>query len=371
MKRAVRYGFLAILVSAAWIAPDVQAELGLVEEIVTDSSSSSGSFQLAWRGMAAPMWLDAADFAGALRAATDLHADIQRVTTDLPVLGFSANPPGPRPVIIGTLGHSVLVDSLLSFGKLDAADLTGKWESFAITTIANPLPGGEQALVIVGSDKRGMIDGIYELSEPLGVSPWYWWADVPVRQRPAAYVTPGRYASGEPVVRCRGIFLNDEAPALSTWTGAKFGGYNRSFYTKVFELLLRQRGNYLWPAMWGNAFNEDDAMNPVLVDEYGIVMGTSHHEPMLRTQQDWTRHKTEFGNADWNYQTNAYGLKAFWRAGIARNKSYENIVTIGMRGDGDGLANLATYALGYAAGHHVPGSDRLRLAMVTESVPVT
>jgi hypothetical protein len=134
-----------------------------------------------------------------------------------------------------------------------------------------------------------------------------------------------------PAVRYRGIFLNDEAPALSGWTQEKFGGFNRNFYEHVFELLLRLRANYLWPAMWGSAFNEDDALNPKLADEYGIVMGTSHHEPMLRAQHEWKLH----GQGPWDYQTNSAELDRFWAEGIQRNKGYESTITIGMRGDGD------------------------------------
>ncbi len=204
-----------------------------------------------------------------------------------------------------------------------------------IAVVEAPFAGVEQALVIAGSDKRGTIYGIYELSEQLGVSPWYWWADVPVKARASAHVVAGVHFSGEPAVRYRGIFLNDEAPALTRWTNVKFGGRNRQFYTKVFELLLRLRANYLWPAMWGDAFNEDDPDNPRLADEYGIVMGTSHHEPMMRAQQEWSRRKNSYGNAPWNYATNAEGLRSFWRDGMARNHRYENLVTIGMRGDGD------------------------------------
>jgi hypothetical protein len=144
-------------------------------------------------------------------------------------------------------------------------------------------------------------------------------------------VKPGRFMEGEPAVKYRGIFLNDEAPALSGWTREKFGGFNHNFYVKVFELILRLKGNYLWPAMWGSAFNEDDPLNPKLADEYGIVMGTSHHEPMLRAQQEWKRH----GKGPWNYATNPNVLHAFWDEGIERNKAYESIVTLGMRGDGD------------------------------------
>ena len=154
---------------------------------------------------------------------------------------------------------------------------------------ASPCPVLTGALVIAGSDKRGTIYGIYDLSEQIGVSPWYWWADVPVAHKDALFVKPGKYVQGPPAVKYRGIFLNDEAPALTGWVSEKFGDYNHEFYTNVFELLLRLKANYLWPAMWNNCFNEDDPQNPKLADEYGIVMGTSHHEPMLRAEKEWNR----------------------------------------------------------------------------------
>ena len=176
----------------------------------------------------------------------------------------------------------------------------------------------------------------------MGVSPWYWWADVPVRRREVLCVRPGRYVQAEPAVRYRGIFLNDEAPSLTGWVNEKFGGYNHRFYEHVFELLLRLKANYLWPAMWNSAFNEDDPLNPRLADEYGIVMGTSHHEPMLRAQQEWKRH----GSGPWEYATNGEVLRRFWDEGIERNKSYESIITLGMRGDGDKpMSPTADFAL--------------------------
>ena len=190
---------------------------------------------------------------------------------------------------------------------------------------ADPLPGVAEGLIIAGSDKRGTIYGIYDLSEQIGVSPWYWWADVPVQHQNALFVKPGRYVQGPPAVKYRGIFLNDEAPALSGWVKEKFGNYNHQFYEKVFELLLRLKANYLWPAMWNNAFNEDDPLNPQLADMYGIVMGTSHHEPMLRAQQEWKRH----GTGPWDYSLNSDVLQEFWTEGIERNKNYESIITLG------------------------------------------
>ncbi|MEO5714479.1 MAG: glycosyl hydrolase 115 family protein [Luteolibacter sp.] len=325
------------LIAVLLVLPRLQADpnLGLSENLVVSENPPAGSFPLVSNGVAAPLWLAANDWPGVRRAAGDLQTDVQRVTSLTPALSTAGGAPSAKPVIIGTVGKSALIDSLIASGKLDAADLTGRWESFVITTVAQPFPGVDQALVIAGSDKRGTIYGIYELSAQLGVSPWYWWADVPAKTRTSAHVVPGRFTSGEPVVKYRGIFLNDEAPALTGWSDAKFGDRNSQFYAKVFELLLRLRGNYLWPAMWGDAFNEDDPLSPALADEYGIVMGTSHHEPMLRAQQEWSRHKTNYGNATWDYQTNEAGLKQFWTDGIARNKNYESIVTVGMRGDGD------------------------------------
>ncbi|OMP78566.1 glycosyl hydrolase 115 family protein [[Flexibacter] sp. ATCC 35208] len=207
---------------------------------------------------------------------------------------------------------------------LDTAGLGGKWEAFRITVS----PG---KVVILGSDKRGAAYGALELSKQLGVSPWYWWADVPIKKKEKVFVQEGRYDFGPPSVQYRGIFINDEAPAFSGWTHEKFGGFNHHVYEKIFELLLRLRGNYLWPAMWGNAFNDDDRLNPVLADKWGIVMGTSHHEPMLRAQTEWKR----YGQGAWDYVANDSVLRAFWREGIVAMAKHESIVTIGMRGDGD------------------------------------
>ncbi|WP_246558912.1 glycosyl hydrolase 115 family protein [Hymenobacter piscis] len=296
------------------------------------AKKSSGSFPLAVSGKAAPLYASAQDWPGVLRAARDLQADIQRVTQLTPTLTLTTDkaPAGPEVVLIGTLGKSPLIDGLVKAGKLDAAGVAGKWETFVVQVVEKPLPGVAQALVIAGSDKRGTIYGIYDVSQQMGVSPWYWWADVPVTPQPALYVAAGRHSQGEPQVKYRGIFLNDEAPALSGWAKEKFGGINSKMYGHVFELLLRLKGNYLWPAMWGNAFNDDDKQSPVLADEYGIVMGTSHHEPMLRAQQEWKR----YGKGPWNYQTNEKTLQDFWRQGIV-NMGHESIVTVGMRGDGD------------------------------------
>ncbi len=336
--------------------------LGLPVDIVAESAPPAGAFPLVTADGAAPLWYDANDYPGVVRALGDLQADIERVTSRRPA-AFTIQPTGAALVIVGTAGRSATIDSLLATSKLDAADLRGKWESFVITTVADPVPGVRQALVIAGSDKRGTIYGIYELSEQLGVSPWYWWADVPVKKRARAYVLPGRHASGEPAVRYRGIFLNDERPCLTGWTKEKFGGMNSKFYAKVFELLLRLRANYLWPAMWDNAFNEDAPDNPRLANEYGIVMGTSHHEPMMRAHKEWTKRRDLYGNGQWNYATNAEALRRFFREGIARNKNYENLVTIGMRGDGDqGMATTGSIESDIKLLERIIGDQRQILA---------
>jgi hypothetical protein len=293
------------------------------------------AFPLVKGKTAASIYVDSADWPGAARAAADLQADIARVTGITPALVHSG---GANSIIIGTIGKSALIDQLIREKKIDVADVAGKWEAFAIQTI----PGA----LVIGSDKRGTIYGIYDVSEQIGVSPWYFWADVPVVHKDALFVKPGRYVEGEPAVKYRGIFLNDESPALSGWVREKYGmapvtnhpekppdvvNMNHEFYAKVFELILRLKGNYLWPAMWNNALNEDDPLNAKTADEFGIVMGTSHHEPMLRAQKEWTRH----GTGAWDYSKNADVLKTFWTEGIHRNKDFESIVTIGMRGDGD------------------------------------
>ena len=317
-----------VLLCALVCAPPARA-IGRARYV--EFTATPGSLRLVSGGVAAPILLDSQDYPGVLRAAHDLQADIKRVTKLQPEVLTDRTVRAADVVVVGTLGRSRRIDELVRAGRLDVSGMRGRWEAGLTQVVARPWPGVERALVIAGSDKRGTIYGVYELSEQIGVSPWYWWADVPVAPRAQLFVRPGRHVQDEPAVKYRGIFINDEAPALTGWAQEKFGGYNRRFYTKVFELLLRMKGNYLWPAMWGSAFNDDDPLNPKLADEYGVVMGTSHHEPMLRAQQEWKR----YGRGPWDYASNGEVLRAFWTDGIKRNRSYESIITLGMRGDGD------------------------------------
>ena len=200
------------------------------------------------------------------------------------------------------------------------------------------------ALVISGSDRRGAVYGIYELSEQIGVSPWYDWADAPLPKHTSLAIAKGTYTNGEPAVKYRGIFLNDEAPCLTSWVKNTYGtdyGDHR-FYERVGELILRLRGNFLWPAMWCWAYYADDPENIKTMDAMGVMMGTSHHEPMARNHQEWARRRKEYGA--WNYKMNKDVLDTFFAEGIRRMKATEDVVTIGMRGDGDeamdGAGNL-------------------------------
>ena len=286
--------------------------MSAAEPFVTFTSQSDA---LSLKG--ATIGYAAQEYEGVKMAIQNLRQDMQRVLGSLPAESSDA-----PTILIGTVGKNKEID------KLKLSDLKGKREKFIITTV------GRQ-LVIAGSDKRGTIYGIYELSRQLGVSPWYWWADAPVVARDNAYILPGSFTDGEPAVEFRGIFLNDEAPCLTTWVkntfGTGFGGHQ--FYEKVFELILRLRGNMMWPAMWGWAFYADDPENGRLADKMGVMMGTSHHEPMARNHQEYARRRQEWGA--WNYQTNQKKLDQFFREGIQRMNGTEDIVTIGMRGDGD------------------------------------
>ena len=270
------------------------------------------------------IYMDVNDCRGVSYAANALVKDIRNVSGSQATITSNRK----ATILVGTIGHSAAIDQLVKQKRINGNLLKGKREKFIINVVDNQL-------VIAGSDRRGTIYGIYELSQQMGVSPWYDWADVPVEHHDSIFVNRGTYSDGEPAVRYRGIFLNDEAPCLTSWVkntyGTKYGDHR--FYQRVFELVLRLRGNMMWPAMWGWAFYADDAENEKTADEMGVVMSTSHHEPMARNHQEYARDRKGWG--PWNYQKNKANLQKFFREGIERMKGTEQIVTIGMRGDGD------------------------------------
>ncbi len=266
------------------------------------------------------------------KSAHFLSDDIERVSGQRPVVSTADNYKGSHIIIVATVGKNPLVNKLVAERKLNVDIIKGQWERFIIKTIDNPFPGVKQALVIVGSDRRGAAYGVFTLSEKMGVSPWYWWADVAVEKHNEIYLEKCNYTSNSPAVKYRGIFINDESPAFRNWAKEQFGGINHKCYEKVFELLLRNKANYLWPAMWlPTMFYVDDPLNPKTADEFGIVMSTSHHEPMTRAHNEWSL----FKGGEWNYNSNKEKLQEFWRGGFERVGNYESIITVGMRGDGD------------------------------------
>jgi endo-1,4-beta-D-glucanase Y len=327
---------------------DPTGESSAIEPSVGFTKGENG-FPLSASGKSAPLCVSSRDYPGVIRAVSLFQNDVGSVTGARPPVVRDSVPHAREIVLIGTLGKNPLIDGLVDGKKLDVRGIAGQWETSLVQTVEHPFPGVDRALVIAGSDKRGTIFGMFGISGRIGVSPWYWWGDVPVRHHNALFVRPGRHSDGPPSVKYRGIFLNDEMHDLTKWVNATYGGvpegkdppvpagvamYGHRFYERVFELLLRLKANYLWPAMWNNAFNEDDPENPKLADEYGIVMGTSHQEPMLRAQKEWDRRYLRTLGT-WNYATHADALETFWREGIRRNRSYESIITMGLRGAND------------------------------------
>ena len=310
----------------------IYAPLTLAAESCISTTGGQGMFAIVAHGKSTPIYLSSQDYTGVLKVSEHLQSDIERVTHIKPKIIMDELPVANDLIIVGTIGRSPVIDKLIQENKINAKNVDGRWDTYALQTVDNPLPTVNRALVIFGSNKRGTIYGMYDLASRIGVSPWYWWADVPVQKKKEIYFKPGYYSPGEPKVKYRGIFINDEAPALRNWAEEKFGGFNSKFYEKVFELILRHKGNYLWPAMWcPAAFSEDDLENPRLADELGVIISTSHHEPMMRSHHEWTR----FNGGEWNYKTNTQNLRKFWRGGIERMDHYESVVTVGMRGDGD------------------------------------
>ena len=293
---------------------------------------SSDRFTLVEDGNPVAVVVSPTENTAILNAAENLVDDFERVTGRRPSL--THKPTARTTIIIGSL-ESPLIKEMVKAGKFDASELAGCNEKYLIQTVNSPLEGVDEALVIAGSDRRGVVYGIYEISEQIGVSPWYDWADVPVARQDNLSIARGSYTAGEPAVQYRGIFLNDEAPCLTGWVKHTYGtGYgDHNFYERVFELILRLRGNFLWPAMWDWAFYADDPQNSKTADEMGIIMGTSHHEPMARNHQEWARRRGSSG--PWDYNKNKKVLDQFFREGIERAQHTEDLITIGMRGDGD------------------------------------
>jgi hypothetical protein len=332
-----------------------RALLGLVVSVlVTVTTALSGpptltfsengqGLQLGGARIAPDIWVSQQDWPGVKRAAKDLAADFGLVLGINGTVTVIDSAPGSlnstRPVIIvGSLDRSTLVSQLVKSKKLDATNVEGKWETFSSQLVSAPIEGlGSTALVIAGSDLRGTVFGIYDISRQIGVSPWYWWADVPPKKRNYIFAEDKPKTQGPPSVKFRGIFFNDESPGLTGWAGnvftkSQYGSpFGTPFYSKVFELVLRLGGNYVWPAMWSSMFYLDDTDNGPLATEYGIFMGTSHHEPMARADKEQGR----FCKGSWDWKSNKANIQTFMSEGVQRSKNWSTVYTLGMRGSGD------------------------------------
>ncbi|PTX91416.1 glycosyl hydrolase 115 family protein [Opitutus sp. ER46] len=330
------------------------------------SETAGADFALVARdGATATLMVSPTDAKVVNLAAADLARDIERVTGRRPAIATTpfAGASGPL-VLIGTLGANPLIDLLVADRKLEATYLSGAWESFLIATVTDPFPNVPRALVIVGSDRRGTAFGVYELAEAIGVSPWHWWADVAPAHQEALYVAAGARRFGPPSVKYRGVFLNDEDWGLQPWAARtlepEHGGIGPRTYAKLFELMLRLKANTVWPAMHActkafNAFPE----HRQLADDYAMVMGSSHAEPMLRNNVgEWTEPGERY-----DYVSNAAGVRAYWEQRVRENGAFENIYTLGMRGVHDsGIQGAKTDAERIAVLERVFADQRALLA---------
>lgn len=301
------------------------------------SPETKYAFTLASPRQTAAILYDASDAAVVKRAAELFAADVEAVTGRRPQVTSATGETGPA-VIVGTVGGSALIRRLSEAGKIDTAPLEGAWERYLIQTVANPLPGIRKALVIAGSDRRGAAYGLFTLSELIGVSPWYWWADVPVKKHAALHVDAPPTYSQTPSVRYRGIFLNDEDWGLTPWASQTFeperGNIGPRTYAKVCELLLRLKANYLAPAMHpvSTSFNQIPE-NKLVADTFAIVMGSTHCEPLLlNTASEWDTQTM----GPWNYDKNKEGINRVLTQRMRENSPYENVYTLALRGLHDG-----------------------------------
>lgn len=285
----------------------------------------------------AQIYINPADknYKGIRIAAKAFAGDVFHVTGKKPELIEREEDLKGSAIVVGTMAENALMKRAVENGSLSLAEIDGKWECYKTVLL-------DGNLLISGSDKRGCIYGIYRLSELIGVSPWVWFADVTPKKQDTLVFTKEELecVSKEPSVKYRGIFINDESPSFTGWAYGKFGALNDKMYSHIFELILRLKGNYLWPAMWGNVFSEEGSEHPQdnirVADEYGVVMGTSHHEPMCRAGEEWRHLWQQYTDKyNWDFAVNREGISKFWEDGIRRNKPYESVITVGMRGEAD------------------------------------
>jgi len=337
---------LYLMIQTAFIMPfALRAQNATPGKISVSEVYSSIAFPLIHQQKAAPIFIDEQDAEVVSIAAEAFKNDINLLTGINAILKKDKNTAAEYAVFIGTLGKSFYIDELAKSKKINQAKLLGKWETFSISVIENPIKGVKRALVIAGSDRRGTAFGVFELSRMLGVSPLNWWADVKPAHKNALYINPGESIVGPPSVKYRGIFINDEDWGIQPWAAKKMDTDVKDIgpktYAKVFELLLRLKANYIWPGMHPStkAFYYY-ANDPIIADQYAIVLGSSHCEPMLRNNVfEWAENfEHEYGKkpGEWRYDLNKTEIATYWTDRVKQAKNYESVYTVGMRGIHDG-----------------------------------
>ncbi|HEY4380942.1 MAG TPA: glycosyl hydrolase 115 family protein [Acidobacteriaceae bacterium] len=345
MRSSLCFSAALLIVTLSPVASRAQTLLDL------DHATSQSAFPIAADGHAAAIYVAPQNPETVRVAAVAFAGDVERVTGTRPAILTSLTAPLPTNLIlVGVLGQSPEIDRLHSANRLVTTAVEGKWEAAETSTILNPqisgqrnfLPGVHLALVVAANDRRGAAYALFTLSRQMGVSPWTWWADVPAAHHPAVYVRPGLFVQASPSVQYRGIFLNDEDWGLRPWASKKMdpmvdngkGNIGPHTYERMFELLLRLHANSLWPAMHPGslAFNAVPE-NAKLADKWGIVMGSSHSEALLRNNVgEWNEKAPPEGNGRWNFQTNPAAMIQYWDKRLEENGKFENFYTVGLRG---------------------------------------
>lgn len=315
------------------------------QSLTVSEIAQKGAFPLITARSQAVLYTDTTDAQVVQIAAKAFQQDVQQLTQQTLPLQHTTSFISQYVLLIGTIGQSAAIDQLIATGKLNVSHMRGQWENFTIQPISFQTDGRTvQALAIAGSDRRGTAYGVFELSRRIGVSPWCWWADVTPMHKKALYIG-GRYTSTTPSVQFRGIFLNDEDWGLQPWAAQQMDtavhDIGPATYTRIFELLLRLKANYIWPAMHPctKAFYHY-IQNPQLADQYAIVVGSSHCEPMLRNNvYEWNEgFAEEYGHkpGEWRYDVNKNEIYQYWKDRVEQSKQYESVYTVGMRGIHDG-----------------------------------
>jgi hypothetical protein len=336
---------------------------------LTERGSVGFEFGLVSGGNAVDIYVDEGDFKGIGHAAENLQSDIASITDVTPALKDDAAQLNKTAIIAGSIGNNPVIDALIADGRLDVSEVEGKWEVYTIAAVANPVPGVDKGLVIAGSDKRGAIYGIYSVSDAIGASAWTFFGDSVPEHQDSLAIPADTVVTKEPSVKYRGIFINDEQQTME-WlqflledpdnkmeNQLAVPGFNHNYYTKLFDVILRLKGNYLWPAMWNNAFFSDDPLNGEIADEWGVVIGMTHHEFMSRSDKEWNwMTAAEYGrsltwafydaiadadpavdrvNTGFNTQEI---IKSYWKSGVKERANYEQVVNLGLRGQEDTAA---------------------------------